>query len=297
MKSKTKILGAAAAVYLGLMGAETLSAKAAWVKQAKDAGFPATNCLYCHTEKLPKKEQAKEQLNDRGKWLVAQMAKHNTKEVDVTWLKDYPGGNNHGSLAQLNGQWYIFYHRMTNRTVYSRIACVEKVAIEPDGSIKEVEMTSLGFHESLDPFAETSAHLACVLTGGNYISESDDHAMPVVGNKAGAVIGYKYFRFPAAEGTAAAKPIDFTAQIRSRPGPGKIEIWTDAVDTGTKLGELDLSTKPTAASSRPGEIWTTVSTRITTPTAGRKALYLRFTGASGQDAICDLRSFRFSPVE
>jgi hypothetical protein len=24
-------------------------------KQAKEAGFPATNCLYCHTEKLPKK--------------------------------------------------------------------------------------------------------------------------------------------------------------------------------------------------------------------------------------------------
>jgi len=92
MKSTTKILGTAAAVYLAVMGAESLSAKAAWVKQAKDAGFPATNCLYCHTEKLPKKEQAKEQLNDRGKWLVAQMAKHNAKEVDVTWLKDYPGG-------------------------------------------------------------------------------------------------------------------------------------------------------------------------------------------------------------
>ena len=65
MKSTTKILGTAAAVYLAVMGAESLSAKAAWVKQAKDAGFPATNCLYCHTEKLPKKEQAKEQLNDR----------------------------------------------------------------------------------------------------------------------------------------------------------------------------------------------------------------------------------------
>ena len=68
MKSTTKILGTAAAVYLAVMGAESLSAKAAWVKQAK------------------------EQLNDRGKWLVAQMAKHNAKEVDVTWLKDYPGG-------------------------------------------------------------------------------------------------------------------------------------------------------------------------------------------------------------
>jgi len=92
MNSTKKILGTAAAIYLAVMGAESLSAKAAYVKAAKDAGYPATNCLYCHTEKLPKKEMAKEQLNDRGKWLLAQMEKKNVKDVDVTWLKDYPGG-------------------------------------------------------------------------------------------------------------------------------------------------------------------------------------------------------------
>jgi hypothetical protein len=92
MNSTKKILGTAAAIYLAAMGAQSLSAKAAYVKAAKDAGYPATNCLYCHTEKLPKKENAKQQLNDRGKWLLAQMEKKNAKDVDVTWLKDYPGG-------------------------------------------------------------------------------------------------------------------------------------------------------------------------------------------------------------
>ncbi len=92
MNSTKKILGTAAAIYLAVMGAESLSAKAAFVKEAKEAGYPATNCLYCHTEKLPKKENAKQQLNDRGKWLLAQMEKKNVKEVDVHWLKDYPGG-------------------------------------------------------------------------------------------------------------------------------------------------------------------------------------------------------------
>jgi hypothetical protein len=212
--------------------------------------------------------------------------------------KDYPGGNNHGSLAQLNGQWYIFYHRMTNNTVYSRIACVEKVNIESDGSIKEVEMTSLGFRESLDPYAETSAHLACVLTGGNYISETDDHAMPVVRNKAGAAIGFKYFRFPEAAAAAPeAKPTVFTAQIRPRSAPGKLEIWIDALDTGTKLGELDLTKKPDAATSRPGDPWLTVSAPVATPPSGRRALYLRFVGGAGDDVICDFRSFRFSPAK
>ena len=58
-------------------------------KKAKAAGFPATDCMYCHTEKMPKKGAAVE--NERGKWLVAEKAKRQAKEVDPAWLKDYPG--------------------------------------------------------------------------------------------------------------------------------------------------------------------------------------------------------------
>ncbi len=37
-------------------------------------------------------KKAKEATNnDRGKWLVAEKEKRNAKEVDVNWLKDYPG--------------------------------------------------------------------------------------------------------------------------------------------------------------------------------------------------------------
>ena len=58
-------------------------------KKAKEAGFPATNCQYCHVDKLPKKDAAAH--NERGKWLVEQKAKRGAKEVDPAWLKDYPG--------------------------------------------------------------------------------------------------------------------------------------------------------------------------------------------------------------
>lgn len=92
MKSSKMILGSIASAYLAILGVETLSAKPMWVKQAKELGYPAQNCMYCHTEKLPKKEHAKEQLNDRGKYLVAQMEKQKAKDVDLNWLKDYPGG-------------------------------------------------------------------------------------------------------------------------------------------------------------------------------------------------------------
>ena len=58
-------------------------------KKAKEAGFPATNCQYCHVEKLPKKGAVSH--NERGKWLIDQKAKKGAKEVDPAWLKDYTG--------------------------------------------------------------------------------------------------------------------------------------------------------------------------------------------------------------
>jgi len=58
-------------------------------KKAKAAGFEATNCQYCHVDKLPKKDA--HPLNDRGNWLLAEKTKRNAKAVDGAWLKDYPG--------------------------------------------------------------------------------------------------------------------------------------------------------------------------------------------------------------
>jgi hypothetical protein len=68
-------------------------ASAPMVGKAKSAGMPVKNCQYCHTEALPKKETFKpEELNERGKWLLADMKTRNLKEPDVAKLKDYPGG-------------------------------------------------------------------------------------------------------------------------------------------------------------------------------------------------------------
>jgi len=108
---------------------------------------------------------------------------------------DYPGGNNHGSIACLNGQWYVFYHRMTNHTIMSRRACAEKITILPDGSIPPVEMTSLGFQDALNPYEITPAEIACVLKGGCFITERDRFTRPIVNILDGCVMGYKYFDF------------------------------------------------------------------------------------------------------
>jgi len=108
---------------------------------------------------------------------------------------DYPAGNNHGSIACINGQWYVFYHRMTNNTIMSRRACVERIEILPDGTILPVEMTSLGFEEALNPYKITPADIACVLKGGCFVIERNIFDRAIARITSGCVMGYKYFDF------------------------------------------------------------------------------------------------------
>jgi hypothetical protein len=57
-------------------------------KEAKAAGVDVKNCQYCHVDKLPKKDA--HEMNDVGKWLVAEKEKRGAKSVDGAWVKDYP---------------------------------------------------------------------------------------------------------------------------------------------------------------------------------------------------------------
>jgi hypothetical protein len=42
---------------------------------------------------MPKKETFKpDDLNDRGKWMMAEKDKQKSKNIKADWLKDYPGG-------------------------------------------------------------------------------------------------------------------------------------------------------------------------------------------------------------
>jgi hypothetical protein len=92
MKSKGSRLGLTTALlfwggWIAFSG--TSSANLEMQKQAKAAGVAVKDCTTCHVEKLPKKDS--HELNDAGKWLVAEKTKRNAKAVDGAWLKDYPG--------------------------------------------------------------------------------------------------------------------------------------------------------------------------------------------------------------
>lgn len=172
---------------------------------------------------------------------------------------DYPAGNNHGSIACINGQWYVFYHRMTNHSITSRRACVEKIQILPDGSIPPVEMTSLGFQESLDPYELTPAEIACVLRGGCFITELDVFTRVVTEVTDGCVMGYKYFDFGE----------DFTGdgmrlmlKTRGRGVRCRMKVLLDDAETGECIGEAEIG---------PGD---GIYEARVKPVTGRHALYL-----------------------
>lgn len=149
---------------------------------------------------------------------------------------DYPDGNDHGSIACINGQWYIFYHKMTNGTIMSRQGCVEKITILPDGTIPPVEMTSLGFEDSLSPYEIVPAEIACILKGGAYITEKNVFTRMISGIKEGCVIGYKYFDFGEDFGS---KTMEFSAKINGCGCRGKLHIMIDGED-GEEIGSCDI---------------------------------------------------------
>ena len=150
---------------------------------------------------------------------------------------DYPGGNNHGSLVKLGEQWYIFYHRMTNNSIFSRRACVEKVEILPDGTIPEVEMTSLGFEESLCPYRPVKAEIACVLTGGCFVTEKDLFKRTVAQITDGCVIGYKYFDFGE---DYSSKTMELAVKVTGMGCKGLLHVYIDGYKTDEdKTAEIE----------------------------------------------------------
>jgi len=80
-------------------------------------------------------------------------------------------GNTHGSICEINGQWYVFYHRQTGTDEFARQAMVAPIEVkvqEGKGGkveISEGEYNSEGFAlNGLNPLERHSAGIACWLT-------------------------------------------------------------------------------------------------------------------------------------
>ena len=156
-------------------------------------------------------------LNEDGSKLITTNAAHNT----------------HGSLQEINGQWYVFYHRPPRGFGNARQAMVapvkitwdkkpvakggkvtitgydpyvkgnEWVAAASDGNTYTgAEVTSEGFQIfGLPPYHYYSAGLACFMYGpnsNNWMQDNHDvwnNSMDLAGIQNGGIIGFKYFGF------------------------------------------------------------------------------------------------------
>lgn len=82
--------------------------------------------------------------------------------------------NNHGSIACVNGQWHVFYHRTSRRSPSWRRLCIEPITFLADGSIPEVPMTSIGAGRPVALDEAVPAWRACELQGQAWIGPLDD---------------------------------------------------------------------------------------------------------------------------
>nr|WP_294792877.1 hypothetical protein [uncultured Mucilaginibacter sp.] len=178
------------------------------------------------------------------------------------------GHNTHGSLQDINGQWYVFYHRPPRGFGFARQPVVAPVTIKWDqkpvsegGTVtiraydpyakdgiwsakdsqgreyKGGEVTSEGFHIfGLDPYQYYSAGYASYLSNGSIQQDSwdiwDNH-MPIEKAKNGNIIGYKYFGFGGLKtAQKGLKPFAGT-----KPGNGtKFNLWlTPKTDKAFKV--------------------------------------------------------------
>ena len=111
-------------------------------------------------------------------------------------------GNNHGSLVCIADKFYIFYHRHTNNTPYSRQACAEEIEFS-EGIFLQAEITSCGLNKGpLKAEGEYRAAIACNISADMnnppYITQTgadreENDSQYIKNMTDGAFVGFKYF--------------------------------------------------------------------------------------------------------
>jgi len=188
-----------------------------------------------------------------------------------------PGNwNNHGSIVEFKGKWYVLYHRATHNSVAMRKACIEPITFNSDGSINEVEMTTQGAAGPLNALNRMDAERACLMFGNVRIQSCarDNEELACIRNNDRA--GYKYLDF--GEGVDS-----FSVRLAPGRNGGRIDIALDN-QWGLSPGYIDVP------GGGNGTSWVTLTGKIS-PVNGIHAIWLRFEG-KGED-LYNLDWFQF----
>lgn len=205
-------------------------------------------------------------------------------------------GNTHGSILEVNGQWYVFYHRCIDNSQTRRQGVVEPVDVRvtEDGKveIKEAEVTSQGFEiGGLNPYKKLTGGSACYITGGAQIASHYDEWNP--GSNAyrisnGSIVGYKYFNFDAGRGTRTKDMLAVSLVPKGKPATIQVMLdrpWESA--GGKLLGTIEVS-----ESDDQGGVIKTIDVDGLSSLTGKHALFFVFS-SSKNGAVCELEAFQF----
>lgn len=197
-------------------------------------------------------------------------------------------GNTHGSVALVNGKWYVFYHRQTNRHFFSRQACAEEIKFDGE-RFYQAEVTSCGLNGGpLKDSGSYEARIACHLYSKNGTTESlaeqqdenhpaftqegedrENNPNQYINNmRDGATAGYRYFMFEKAD--------QITVKVRGT-GNGKFIVRDER--NGNVVAEIPV---------QPSEEWTGFKAALNI-TPGKHPLYFTY---QGQGAV-DFKEFSF----
>ncbi len=179
-------------------------------------------------------------------------------------------GNNHGSIEKIGDKHYIFYHRMTDKSTYSRQGCAEEIKIDNDGKIAQVEITSQGLNgKPLAASGEYNAAIACGLISKktfHLINGKSNKKVPYIAHANGTAtikdicngtcVSYKYFDFNG----------DTLLHLKLRGDfKGKVEVLQQ--ENGTAVKEIAVT---------PNKDYAVYSCKLNI--VGKSGIWLKFTG-------------------
>ena len=283
-------------------------------------GLPTSNytLAYCYSD------------NPLGPWtyggtIIDGRAREKDEQCNVI-ASATPDGNTHGSICEINGQWYVFYHRQTGTNEYARQAMVAPIDVKVEEGkggkveISEGEYNSQGFAlNGLDPFERHSAGICCWYTGpkpathewpnntfyGSYVAagygtdskfdapyDLKNNTNLVVNNTDGSIVGYKYFNFDAdhLERTIKDGNLKLVLGLTPEGIDGTIDIMQDRPWTsqgGKKIGEATL--KADWEKKRMDIAVDIDKTNL----AGKHAIFLVFHSDTKEKSLCTLEDLEF----
>ena len=231
--------------------------------------------------------------------------------VNGYYTRTFPSDNTHGSICEINGQWYIFYHRSHN--AYSRQSMADAITVEWDEKavtaggavrISMAEVTSKGFHlDGLEPYAKYPASIICYMVGAKIpaVYEKNQPYDPVVITQSQSIVGVKYLNLsqnaPVGKSTKLAatflpmgKNVTVDVYLRPTTAVNTPAVWQNGQSVSVGEGSIKVGSFVLSADMARSEVTMQIPADQVDRLDGQWGLFFAFTSEAAGD-LCELISF------